>query len=260
MPEAPPPRRELPHSWELLRRLGPAAWGAALAVLLPGAGIFLVYAYSREIAAFVASLGPWAPILYILLCGAAAGLAVFPTWVQAVLAGFIFGPTLGIPAAAAVAVGACGVGSLVGYGLGRAISQHRVRRLIDEEPRWRAVRDALVGSGFWRTAGIVALLRVPTTPFALTNFVLASVETALAPYLLGTVVGIAPRTIAAAVIGSHLPAFSKETLKDSDPKWMMIAGLVGLVVVVLILGQIARRALERVGRNGGKAAAPQSIK
>ena len=133
---------------------------------------------------------------------------------------------------------------MIGYVVARRASGDRVVSLIEEKPKWRAVHRALLGSGPAKTFLIVTLLRVPpNSPFAITNLVLAATRVPAAIYLLATVVGMSPRTIATVYIGSTLVNYGD---KSPSQKWFTIGGIIGIVIVASIIGTIAKRAVEKV--------------
>lgn len=251
-PQAPAPgaasHAPAQRTGDLVRRLGLAGPLAVGAVALPPLGtlvLFLTLGYTAPWLQAQGDMGPW---IYAACFAVLAGLALLPTVSQAAIGGFIFGMTLGLPAALAGFVG----GGLIGYEVGRRASGDRVVRIIEERPKMRAVRDALIGPegghGFWKTLGIVTLVRVPpNSPFALTNLVMASVHVPRVPYLLGTLIGMAPRTAAAVFVGQSVERITtNKDISNATPWWLWAAGVGALVVVVVVLGAISKRALERV--------------
>jgi uncharacterized membrane protein YdjX (TVP38/TMEM64 family) len=236
----------------IARRLGPAGPLALIATTLPPLASIALFAYMGTISEWLRSHGLPGLILYTLAFAALAGLALLPTYAQAVLGGFAFGLLLGTPAAL--------IAFTLGAGLGTEIARRatgdRVMQLIAEKPKWLAVRDALVrdrsqGSSiamnFWRTTGLVALIRVPpNSPFALTNLLLASVKVPRAPLWLGTLIGMTPRTVAAVWIGTHLDTLtSKDDLANATPRWLAITGIAIGVAALVVVTLIANRALKR---------------
>lgn len=232
-PAEPPPLK--------LRRLGPAGILALMATFLPVLGLLTLVTYGKTIALFLKE-DPSRVFLYSAAFALLAGLALLPTYAQAIIGGYAFGVAIGVPAALAGFAG----GALIGYAIGRRGSGDRVETILRERPKWLAVRNALVGRGFWPTLGIVALLRLPpNSPFALTNLVMASVKVKWLPFILGTIIGMTPRTSAAVFVGAGLKELTGETVK-SVPKPVWIAGIVITVVVLLVIGSVANRAIKRV--------------
>lgn len=229
-----------PNLWT---RLGPAALlGLAWAVMPGIMGFVIFFGVRAEVADWFASHSlPLALTLYIAAFILAAGLGLLPTWAQATIGGYAFGMWGGFFGALAGFTGA----SILGYAIARAVALRRVDAEMATNAKARAVRDELVGKGPWRTFATVALLRFPpNSPFALMNLALAATRVPLGTYIAGTAVGMAPRTLAYAWIGT--------TVQDWDqagvPKWMTIAGVISALVVLGILGHLANKAVERVKR------------
>jgi len=231
----------------VLIRLGPLTPLAAVAATLPAIGGFALLAFAGSAGDWLRAQGAVGAAIYVAIFTLLAGFALLPTYAQALVGGYAFRLAVGAPAACAGYLGA----ALLGYAVARISGGDRAMRILAERPKWQAVYDALLGSGFWRTLGIVTLLRAPpNSPFAITNLVLAATKVPLRIFLIGTLVGMAPRTVAAVYIGSTLHDLSDA----SRPKWMVIAGIVSVVVVVLIIGRIATAALSRVTNAGARQA------
>lgn len=228
---------------ELLRRIGPAGPLALIAGTLPAIGGFLLLAMLKDFGPWLASHGGGGVAIYIAGFAVLAGLALLPTYAQAVLGGWAFGSALGSGAAMAGFAGA----ALIGYAVAWRASGERVVDLIASKSKWKAVHDALVHSGFWKTLLIVMLVRLPSSPFALTNLVMAATRVSLPAYILGTLVGMAPRTIAAAFIGAHMSELDFGQAKNI---WLAIGGVVGILIVLGIIGHIANNAIAKVTANG----------
>lgn len=252
---APSPRGE-----SLIRRLGPAGPLALVAATMPALGGFALIAYMPTVSAWLAShqgTGVW---IYISAFAVLAGLALLPTYAQAALGGYAFGVGVGVGAALA----GFAAGAVIGYEIARRASGDRVMRVLHERPALAAVRDALVkdqGRGsFIKTVGMVALLRMPpNSPFAVTNLVMASVKVPRAAYVIGTVLGMLPRTAAAVWIG-HLVAqsarnFDKGSLGEATPNWVYWGGIGLTVAVLVVVMVIADRALKRIHKGAASAAA-----
>jgi uncharacterized membrane protein YdjX (TVP38/TMEM64 family) len=71
-------------------------------------------------------------------------------------------------------------------------------------PKWEAVRAALLDAGFWKALWIFHPdPHPPPSPFAAANFVFGTIRAPLIPFLLGTLIGMAPRTGAVVWAASH---------------------------------------------------------
>lgn len=238
-PAAPPAAG--PTDWSsLARRLGPAGPLALAAAVLPAIGGFALLGFMGPVADWLHGHAEWGVFLYVFGFALLSGLALLPTWSQAILGGFAFGFASGFPAAMGGFVG----GSLLGYLIARRAAGERVVGLIQEQPRWAVVYEALLGSGVARSLLIVTLLRLPpNSPFAMTNLVMAATRVPLVVYVVGTLLGLAPRTGIAVLAGESMKVFDPREAMSSA--WM-IAGIVMMVVALGVIGLIANRALARV--------------
>jgi uncharacterized membrane protein YdjX (TVP38/TMEM64 family) len=226
----------------VVRTLGPAGPLAVLSATMPAIGGFFLLGSLGVLGPWLADRNGLGLAIYVAGFMLFAGCALLPTYAQAILGGWAFKFALGFPAALAGFAGA----SLIGYAIGAKASGDRIVELIHTKPKWRAVRDALAGGGFWKTLGLVTLLRLPpNSPFAITNLVMASVRVPLAPYLIGTVVGMAPRTGVAVWIAAQVQGVLSEEGPDK-PRWLVGAGIALTIVVVVVIGHIANKAIERV--------------
>lgn len=240
------------HGWEkvkgVLRRLGPAGPMAVVASTLPPLGGFVLVGTVTKVAPWLREHGALGPVLYAGAFVVLAGLAVIPTYATSVVGGWAFGFRVGFVAAMAGFVGA----ALLAYVVGRKGAGDRVIRMIEEKPKWRAVHQSLLGSGFGKSLLVVTLLRLPpTSPFAVLNLLLAATRVNLTAYVLGTLIGMSPRT---AVVVYAAAGFSQlDFEQQAGQAWMFVAGIVVTVVVIFILGSLAHRAVEHVtgGREEG---------
>jgi uncharacterized membrane protein YdjX (TVP38/TMEM64 family) len=229
----------------IVSRLGPAAWlGVAWSVMPAIAGVTLLVkmkAASETLLQFNEEGGGSLAIglaLYIGIFIFTAGVGILPTYSQAILAGFAFGIGFGFPAALVGFTGA----SVVGYFIALRIARKRVESELHHHPKIEIVRDAFLKHGFWKATLILMLLRVPpASPFALMNGLMASSGVRLVPFVLATLVGMAPRTFAAVWIGSQIESWGEV----NQPKWMIVAGILAMIAVLVILGKMANKAIEK---------------
>lgn len=249
-----PAARPPASGWlETLRRLGPAGPMALIASTLPPLGSIVLFWKINELGAWLRGHEGTGIALYTLGFAVLAGIALLPTYASAILGGWAFGFAHGFPAAMAGFGGA----AVIGYLLGRAGSKDRVEKIIAEHPKWQAVRDALIGGSTLKTFAIVSLLRLPpNSPFALNNLIFASVRVPLPTFVLGTLVGMAPRTGLVVFIASTLRNKLAEEAASEKPWWLIPVGIGLTLVVFAILGVIAKHAIERVTRTSDGRAAP----
>lgn len=227
----------------IVRRLGPAAVLAGLWAVTPFAGLLLVGGYSSEIAEWLRAQGDAGLWIYITCFAVGAGLGLLPTWIQAVMGGYVFGLWRGFAGAEAGFV----LAALIAFVVSRTVARERAEREIRSHPKARVVRDALVGRGFWGTLGVVTLVRL-NSPFALTNLVLTACGVPLVTYIVGTAVGLGVRTFIAVQIGSQLTSLGEA----EKPKWLVYGSVVVAVVLILVIGQMAQRAMNKLASGRGE--------
>ena len=230
--------------WATFRRLGPAGWLAAAWFTLPIAGMVLLVRYMGDVSAWLQSQGSMAEPLYAGLFTVLAGLGIMPTWPQAALGGWAFGTVLGTVLALVGFTGA----SVIGYAIARTVGRQSVEKELGRNAKARAVRDALVASGPFKTLGIVMLIRFPpNSPFSFTSFLLATTGVPLWSFVLGTAVGMLPRTALVVWVGHQVQGqFSADAAKDAQPDWVFWTGIAVAVAVALILIKIGNRAIEKL--------------
>lgn len=233
----------------VFRRLGPAAWLGVFWALLPALGGFTLLAFVGPISEWLRSHEGLGPVVYTSLFIVAAGLGLLPTYAQAFLGGWAFGPIVGTAAAMTGFVGA----AMIGYVIARVVGRDRVEAELARNIKARAVRDALVGAGPLRTLGIVTLVRIPpNSPFSLTNLVLATTGVPKWAYALGTAVGMLPRTAAVVWLASNVEgALTRDTFREAREPWMLGVSIGLVIVVLLVLVHIGNKAIERVTSSGG---------
>lgn len=224
------------------RQLGPSVTLPALAAaVLPALGGFGFIALATTLKPWVESHGLAGMWAFVGFFAAATGFALMPTYALSFGAGVFFGWTLGGP----LAICGAGLGSLIGYALWGLLARKRVLEVIASKPKARIVRDALVMRSPGRALFLVTLLRLPpNSPFALMNMLMSSVKVPLWAYLVGTVVGMSPRTLLAAFIGATVG--SVDQVGSAGGRWQMAGALVGIavfIVVVMLCSRWAKRAL-----------------
>ncbi len=168
------------------------------------------------------------------------GLALLPTNVIGVVAGWAFGFGVGLPVLMAGIVGS----AFISFLINRRISGKKLTDLFKRNQRSQAIYNALLQDDFWKTTLIIFLLRVSVvTPFAFTNFLMASARVPVLAYLIGTGTGMLPRSAAMVFVGSGLSVLD---LSNTRQNYLLALGIAATVVSVLIIAYLSRRALERI--------------
>jgi uncharacterized membrane protein YdjX (TVP38/TMEM64 family) len=229
-----------PPEQSTFRKLGPVGFLAMLVLIAPPiTGIFL-FAAAPKFAPWLQSHGLLAAFLYVAALAFLSGLALLPTYAPAVLAGWAFGVALGVP----VMLTGLFFALIIAWFIGQRASGDRVTRILDAQPKRRAIYRALVRSTPRRTFLITALLRLPpNAPFALVNLILSSVRIPLKIFVPASLLGLVPRTTAAIYIGSHLSTLD---FSRPDSLWYVAFIIAATMLVVTVIGLIARQALSRI--------------
>jgi uncharacterized membrane protein YdjX (TVP38/TMEM64 family) len=179
-----------------------------------------------DLAGWVATLGPWGPLVFIAGYVAAA-VAFVPGSVLTIAAGAIFGLAAGT---AYVFVGAT-LGACAAFLLARGFARGWVEHRIAGNPRFAAIDRAIGAQGLW----IVFLLRLsPLFPFSLGNYALGLTRVRFRDYALACA-GMLPWTFVYVYLGS--------VVGDTGGGWRLVVGLVVTAVVVFLIARVARRAL-----------------
>jgi uncharacterized membrane protein YdjX (TVP38/TMEM64 family) len=142
----------------------------------------------------VATLGFWAPVIFIIAYAALMLLIWVPSWPCTVIGGFLFGTVEGtICSLIATTLGAVGVFELARAGLAQRLPRsHPLMRRLDAGFR----RDAL--------EYVIALRVMPVIPFGIIHVAAAAFGISLRVFTLGTVIGMLPCVLIYSFLGEDL--------------------------------------------------------
>ena len=158
-----------------------------LAVLLAGiacAVIWRHYLSVPQIQAFVASLGPWGPLVFMLVYTIGPAFLV-PGLPFDLVAGILFGPVLGTVYSLIGATAGATVAFLGARTVGRDWTEEKLSGPL------KKLKEG-VDKGGWEFVAFVRL--VPLIPFNLLNYALGLTRIRLVPYVLASFVFMAPAT------------------------------------------------------------------
>jgi uncharacterized membrane protein YdjX (TVP38/TMEM64 family) len=227
-----------------LGQLGPLALAATL---LPPLGTAVLIGTIQQSSAWLRANDVLGLVVFVTAFAVCGGFALLPTYTPALVGGWAFGFWTGLAASMAGFAGA----AAIGFGVARRVSGDRLVEVLGRHPRGLAVHDAFVQSGFLKALLVVALVRLPpNSPFALSTVGLAASRVGLAPFLAGTMVGIAPRALAAVVVGAGL---ARLDLAHPARSGHLLIGIATTLAVVGSLGWMAGRALRRLGLTGQRS-------
>jgi uncharacterized membrane protein YdjX (TVP38/TMEM64 family) len=168
----------------------------------------------------------WWGVLVFIALTASPLVVLLPGTVSTIAAGLLYGPVLG----SVVALIASSLGATAAFLVARYFRRGSIESILGQ--RTRSIDDRLAGAS-WR--GVLLLRLVPLVPFNALNYA-AELSGVTAPaYIVGTVVGIVPGTMAFAAAGSsaHDP---------SSPLFVAAFGLVvSLSLVTVVVGRSGAR-------------------
>ncbi len=197
--------------------------GRVTLVLLIAAGVVLAWLYrdALDAPAIAATIRGYrlAP-LWFLAAHLVASLIFFPRTVLAVAAGAVFGIAMGTVWAT--------LGSTAGALLGLLLARYVNSGVVDLESMRRFGPILLWAErGGWRSVAVLRL--VPVIPHSLSNYALGLTRVGLGAYVVGTVLGQLPMTIACVAIGSAGAAAAGK----GDWVWPTAIGVVALALSVV---------------------------
>jgi uncharacterized membrane protein YdjX (TVP38/TMEM64 family) len=214
---------------------------------LPGIVGIMLLVQLQPVSESLRGRGPEGIALFTLLAALCSGVGLLPTFSQAILGGWVFGFAWGAPAALAGFAG----GAIVGRAISLMVAGSAIAQMIDAKPRSRVIRDALVNADQRKTLLYVTLLRLPpNSPFAFMNLALTGSGVRTLPYIIGTVIGLAPRTLVAAWFAAAAASTGAEDLvafaKSQGPV-ALLSGVALLALALGVLGYASKAALRRAG-------------
>jgi uncharacterized membrane protein YdjX (TVP38/TMEM64 family) len=198
------------------------AASAALLVALGAAALLVDLPSLGEIRATIASVGPLAPVAFLLVYAVVVLLPV-PKSVLSAAAGLAFGLPLGV----ALVLTAATTGAIGAFLLARALGREAVGRLAHghlDRLDARLERHGLL------TALVVRL--VPVMPFTPLNYACGVTAMRLPHYAIGTAIGLIPGTCLLVGLGS-----AGSTLSP----WYLIAVSAGLAATWAVVGYVRFR-------------------
>jgi uncharacterized membrane protein YdjX (TVP38/TMEM64 family) len=239
--------KQLPQFLREHKRMGVLT---GLSAAMPAAGGVALIGTVQHVSPWLQANEMFGLIAFVTAMIVLAGLALLPTNILGILSGWVFDFWFGFPA---VVVGMCGAAALTFFGA-RRLSGERLQHLIEQKPKARAVRGALLQESLWQTIIVVSLLRLaPVMPFSMMNLLMSAAGVQLKAFLIGTFIGALPRAAATVYIGSEM-----SELNFSQPQdiWMILPGILFSILALIVIGYISKRALAKYTEteNGSLAA------
>ena len=230
-----------------LKELGNLTPIAFVTTFLPIPGGLVLLAFAVPLSDWLRTNWEIGMPLYLLGVLIFCGLALLTTNIIGVIGGWAFSFDLGIAVLITGIVGA----ALISFLIHSRIVGDRLPQIFDSHPKAKAIYEALVGQGVWRTTLIIFLIRMsPAMPFALTNFLMASARVPLKAFVVGTFFGMLPRSSAVVFVGSGLSELNFNNMENS---WLLIFGIAATIISIIVIGNISRRALEHLTEKNAPA-------
>jgi uncharacterized membrane protein YdjX (TVP38/TMEM64 family) len=206
---------------------------AAVALLVIAGGAVVVWGFSlgvgaEALEAWIAGLGIWAPVGFVLLY-AIATVAMVPGGIFDLIGGALFGPYLGSLLDL--------VGGTLGAALAFLVARYIARDWVEARagPRLQGVMRNVDAEG-WRFVAFVRL--VPVFPYNIVNYVLGLTRIPFHHYVLATTLFMAPSTVAYTWIGyAGRQAIAGDT---ENIRYALFA--LALVAVVILVPRFFKRA------------------
>lgn len=181
-------------------------------------------------------------IVYVAFAWFACGFSLLPTNVIGILCGWAFGFPLGIVLHMAAIVGA----ALISSHILAPLTGNNFQEFLTHHEKAKVLHKSLLQSNFRRTTLIITLLRLsPAMPFALTNLLMTAARVPLASFLLGTLVGMLPRSAAVVFFGSGLSVLD---LSEPFNVWTFVFGIAATILSIVVITYFSKQALNRMTR------------
>lgn len=218
-----------------------AAVGFSAGLLL--AVLFLpIKSWTAAFLLWIHGLGAAGAMVYALAYIAGTVLLV-PGTVLTAGAGLVYGTFIGTLIVSPASV----LGATLAFIIARYFARGGVESRLERYPKFRAIDRAIEKNGF----KVVFLLRLEPIfiPFALLNYALGLTGIRLRDYVLASWLGMLPATILYVYLGSALHNIS-DLFQGRLPEkgiWehaLFWCGLVATAALVLLLGRIAKKALD----------------
>ena len=212
-------------------------WLTVLISVVAALPFLPVQAYSKSVLDWVNGLGPWGPLLFIVIYVVATVLLI-PGSVLTLGAGALFGVVKGSVYVSLAAT----LGATAAFLVGRYFARDWVARKIATHPRFAAVDQAVASEG-WKIVGLTRLS--PVFPFTLLNYAFGLTRVSLRDYVIASWVGMMPGTVMYVYLGSLAQAGAGA--KSRTPgQWALYGiGLAATIAVTILITRIAQKALKQ---------------
>lgn len=168
------------------------------------------------------------------------GFALMPTTLMAFLTGY-FLKFEGIP----FMIGAYLIAAYIGYELGLFLEGKKIHKNILEKPKVKRFLSSLKEKS-WK---LIILVRLsPVLPFAVMNLVLSAIRFPIKTFLIGSLLGMLPRTVLAIYLGTKAKTLKNllENETTTDFPYSEISIILLTVITVFGIGKMVRNAIKEL--------------
>src|SRR5262249_7130703 len=200
-------------------------WVLVIVAIIAAARYFNAQALLRQALDGIAGLGPWGPVIFVLLYIACTVLFL-PGSILTLGAGFVFGVVKG---SIIVSISAT-LGATAAFLVGRYLARDWVAKKIEGNAKFKAIDEAVAREG-WKIVGLTRLS--PVFPFNLLNYAFGLTRVSLRDYFFASWIGMMPGTVMYVYFGSlagDLAAVGTGQRATSSAEWAL--RIVGLLATV----------------------------
>lgn len=233
-------KRKISEAWRVVRELDRVALLSVATAVVPIVNSTLLLAFAPFAGNWLRANWEIGTVIYLLFAWFACGFALLPTNVIGILCGWAFGFPLGICLHMLAIVGASLISTyvlspLVGDNLQKFLARHEKAQILHK---------TLLDQNFKRTTLVITLLRLsPAMPFALTNLLMTAARVPLSAFLLGTFIGMLPRSAAVVFFGAGL---SELNFNEPFNVWTFVFGFVATLISIIIISYFSKQALAKM--------------
>ena len=209
------------------------------AILTPGLGI-IVLASTPDLwyEPLKASVS-YQELIFISAAAVLAGLSMIPTHAASLTAGLLFGSIAG----SFHAISAIIIASVISYFLTAKLLGDKLMDFIELNPKASEIHKELFKLSGFRAVFIIILVRLsPVMPFAATNVLLAAAKVRWWQFLVGSILGLAPRIILVVIAGA---ALSTLDLNQKGHKSLFIITIASTVCIIYFINKLSKNALKK---------------
>lgn len=224
----------------VIKELGLLGPVLAFAIIAPGLGMILLSSSSPLWFPQLSELGRNSLPIFLGSSVLLAGLSLVPTHAVSLISGILYGTFLG-PLYATAAISLAAILSF--FTISKIVGDKAIDSLA-HRPQAHEIYTELLKHKARRSIMIIALIRLsPIMPFAGTNVLLSAAKVKLSEFLLGSLIGLAPRITLVAIAGAGLTELD---FNYGSHKGLLIIGIVATILTIIILGKISQRVLRKI--------------